>query len=387
MFLTGRSGPGRAQTAPLAAAADGERHLRLAALRAGWWLGWLSIGAVLAGLALELPVRHPTALLGLTALAALGNGAAMAIPWQRWLTARRGRLLLDLWSAALLVFVSALVVIAGARADLDLLLFLVVPFLATVHRGARRAVWLAAAAASFVTGMVLAPDGLTAGEAVTRAALLAAATMLAVVLEGMVRREAHARARASARAELEHALLAESHHRVKNSLQTVADLLVLGRLQEPDARAFDATGERIRAIAAVHELLADERGRAVKADALLTAVAATAGATARVDADPVELDPACAQRLAIVVNELVANAVRHGAPPIGVELRGPRPTVLCVRDAGVGAEGGPTGIGLTLVRQVAEHGLGGRFTLDRDPAGPTVARVEFPGPEHAHPHR
>lgn len=375
------------RAAGLSVVADTGGDVRLAALRAGWWLGWLSIGAVLAGLALELPVRHPAALLALTALAALGNGVAMAVPWQRWLTAGRGRLLLDLWSAGLLVLVATLVAVAGGPADLDLLLFLVVPFLATVHRGARRAAWLAVAAVTFVTVVAVAPDALTPGEAVTRAALLAAATMLAVVLEGMVRREADARARASARAELEHVLLAESHHRVKNSLQTVADLLILARPGGPDARAFDATGERIRAIAAVHELLADERGGAVRADALLTVVAAAASAPARVDADPVALEPASAQRLAIVVNELVTNAVRHGAPPVAIELRGPRPMVLCVRDAGGGAEGGPAGIGLTLVRQIVDQALGGRFTLDRDATGATVARVEFPGPGHAHPRR
>ena len=385
MLLTARAGPGGAQTAT--PPADGEADVRLAALRAGWWLGWLSVGAVLAGLALELPVRHPAALLALTALAALGNGAAMAVPWQRWLTASRGRLLLDLWSAGLLVFVAALIAVAGARADLDLLLFLIVPFLATVHRGGRRVTWLAAAGISFVTVMTLAPDALAAGQVVTRSALLAAATMLALVLERLVRREAGARARESERAELEHALLAESHHRVKNSLQTVADLLVLGRPSGPTGDAFDATGERIRAIAAVHELLADERGRAITADALLATVASAAGVAARVDADPVELEPASAQHLGIVVNELVANAVRHGHPPISIELRGWQPIVVRVCDTGGGVNGAPPGIGLTLVRQITEQALGGSFHLEREPAGRTVARVQFPRREHAHPRR
>jgi hypothetical protein len=63
-----------------------ESEVRLTALRAGWWLGWLSVAAVLAGLALDLPARDRPALIVLTALAAVGNGAAMAIPWQRWLT-------------------------------------------------------------------------------------------------------------------------------------------------------------------------------------------------------------------------------------------------------------------------------------------------------------
>lgn len=373
--------------ARVTASSDAERGVRLAALRAGWWLGWLSIAAVLIGLALDLPARHRLALLALTALAAAGNGITMAIPWRRWLTAARGQALLDLWSAGLVVFVTALVAVAGARANLDLLLFLVVPFLATVHEGRRRSLWLATAGVCFLTVMILAPDPLGAGEIALRAALLAAATMLTVVLGRLIRREAEAHARASARAELEHALLAESHHRVKNSLQTVADLLLLGRPTGPDARAFDQTADRIRAIAAVHDLLADERGRSIDARTLVDAVVSATAVPAGVDAHRFDLDPACAQRLALVFNELLTNAARHGEPPITVHLHGPQPTVLAVRDRGPGPNGDQPGLGLHLVRQIVEQALGGTFTLDRDPAGVTLATVEFSGARHACPDR
>lgn len=360
-----------------------ERGVRLAALRAGWWLGWLSIAAVLIGLALDLPARHRLALLALTALAAAGNGITMAIPWGRWLTAARGQALLDLWSVGLVAFVTALVAVAGARANLDLLLFLVVPFLASVHEGRRRSVWLVAAGVCFTVVMVLAPDPLSAGEVAMRGALLAAATMLTIVLGRLIRREAAAHVRASARAELEHALLAESHHRVKNSLQTVADLLLLGRPAGPDAGAFDQTADRIRAIAAVHDLLADERGRSIDARALVDAVVSATAVPARVDAHRFDLDPACAQRLALVFNELLTNAARHGEPPITVHLDGPRPTVLAVRDHGTGPNGDQPGLGLRLVRQIVEQALDGTFTLGRDPAGVTLARVEFSGARRA----
>jgi two-component sensor histidine kinase len=197
-----------------------------------------------------------------------------------------------------------------------------------------------------------------------RAALLAAATMLTLVLGRMIRREATAHASASARAELEHALLAESHHRVKNSLQTVADLLLLGRPTGPASAPFDRTAERIRAIAAVHELLAAE-----------------------VDADALELDPARAQRVGIVVNELLTNAARHGEFPVSVHLRGPRPTVLTVCDHGPGPNGAESRLGLQLVRQVVEQALHGTFSLDREPGGVTVASVEFAIPPDADPRR
>ena len=50
------------------------------------------------------------------------------------------------------------------------------------------------------------------------AVLLSAAVILAVTLARGIRRTAAAAARAAAAAELEQALLAEAHHRIKNSL-------------------------------------------------------------------------------------------------------------------------------------------------------------------------
>jgi two-component sensor histidine kinase len=355
---------------------DADHEVRLAALRAGWWLGWLSIAAVLAGLALGLPARHRPELVALTAAAAVANAGVMVVPWRGWLTGARGRALLDLWSGGLVGFVVVLVAVAGARANLDLLLFLVVPFLATVHAGVRRTLWLAVALLSYLAVMALAPAGLAAGEVAMRVALLAAATLLTIVLGRLTRREAARRAHASARAELEHALLAESHHRVKNSLQTVSDLLLLGRPAGPSAAAFDDTAERIRAIAAVHDLLGEERGGRVRADALVTAVAAAASVQTGIDADPLDLDPACAQRLAIVLNELLTNAARHGRQPISVGLRGPHPMIVSVRDAGPGPNGARPGLGLQLVRQVVEQALQGSFSLARED-GLTVAHVRF----------
>jgi len=354
-----------------------ELDARVGALRAGSWLGWLSIAAVIAAIALGLGTRHQTALIALTAAAAAANIAVTVVPWRRWLTAPRGRVLLDLWSGGLLVFTAALVITGGARGRFDLLLFLIVPFLATVHRSWRRVVWLTTAAGAFFAMMATAPDRLPAGEVAMRFVLLAAATMLALALARMVGREATARARASQRAELEHALLAESHHRVKNSLQTVADILMLGRPAGQGAEKFDETATRIRSIAAVHRLLAERRGEAVNAPELLRAVAAAAGVDAQVDAEPRELDPTCAQQLGIVANELIANAARHGRPPVRVLLHGQGPVVLEVHDSGERPIDGSERLGLQLVRQIVERGLAGTFKLERTTHAGTCARVRF----------
>ncbi len=354
-----------------------EFEARLGALRAGFWLGWLSIAAVAAALALGMRTRHPEMLLGLTAAASAANAGFTLVPWRRWLAAARGRLLLDLWSAGLITFACALVVIAGARADFDLLLFLVAPFLATVHRSWRRVLWLAVAAVSYPVVMGLAPAPIGAPEVAMRLALLVAATVLALALAWMVGREATARARASERAELEHALLAESHHRVKNSLQTVADILMLGRPDGDGAEKFDETAARIRSIAAVHRLLAERGGEAVSAPALLAAVAGAAAVDAQLQIEPHQLAPGCAQQLGIVANELISNAAQHGRPPIQVQLHGRGPTVLEVTDAGDGFYGGEERLGLQLVRQIVERGLLGTFTLSAGEAAGTRACVRF----------
>jgi two-component sensor histidine kinase len=370
-----------------------DQRFRCAAARAGFGLGVLSIVAVLVALALGVRAAHPGLLIGLTLAAALANTALAAVPWGRWLGSARGRVTLDLWSGGLIAFAAALVLLAGARANFDLLLFLIGPFLAITHEGRRRLGWLALAALTFAAVMALAPDPLTPDQIALHAVLLCAAVILALTLVRVTRQEAAARAQAAARAELEHALLAESHHRVKNSLQTVADLLLLGR-PTPDldpGHAFDHTAGRIRSIAAVHHLLAGNLGEGVDAHDLLRTVldaAAPRSADVGVEADPVALDAAQAQQLGIVANELVVNALRHGAPPITVTLLDGDPATLRVEDHGPGPrDDDAPGLGLTLVRQIAEHGLHGRFTLIHQPTGRTQAEMLFPLAAHARAHR
>lgn len=372
------------------ASAHGEADLefRWAAMRAGFWLGWLSLAAVLVALSLGLAAQYRTHLVVLTAAAALAHAAAVAVPWRRWLGARRGVLLLDLWSAALIGFVTLLVVVAGARASFDLLLFLVLPFIATAQAGGRRALWLAVAAGGFALAMALAPDPLPVADVAMRGALLAAAVVLALMLARAVGRQASARAEADARLELEHALLGETHHRVKNSLQTIADLLLLARPAGEAGRPFDDTAGRIRTIGAVHRLLAEARGHSVGAPALLERVAHAVDSTIAVEADPVQLAPAEAQQLGVVANELLANAVQHGRRPVIVRLDAGRPVRLIVDDAGNGCDGHVPGLGLELVEQVVGHGLKGRFTLGPRAGVGTRAEVAFdPGGADADPRR
>lgn len=398
--MTAAAGQPASTTRPAAGRAPARVHgpaddpLR-EAMRAGLLLGWLSVLAVLVAVALDVPARHPGAIVALALAAAIANGAMAMLPWRRLLGPGYRRTLLDLWAVGLLVFVAALVVVGGAQARFDLLLFLVLPFIAVTHEGRRLTAWLVASAATLAVSMALAPHPLSLAEVALHAVLLSASVLLALSLARASRESAAAAARASAAAELEQALLAESHHRIKNSLQTVADLLLLGRPDDADgAAAFDSTGARIRGIAAVHHLLAGRRGGTVESEELLrTVVAASAapGDEVVVVSDPLRLEAARAQQLAVIANELVANALRHGRPPVTVVLavEGEGTARLEVRDGGRIGESATagSGLGLTLVRQIAKAGLGGDFDLCPQPDGTTIAVLRFNLTRHADPDR
>jgi two-component sensor histidine kinase len=341
-------------------------------LRVGYWLGWASIVAVLAGLALDVEVRHRWLLVGFTLGAAAANTAAMVVPWQDWLSARRGRLLLDLWCGGLIAFVASLVVAGGSA--FALLLFLAIPFIAVVQVGWRRGFWLAVSVGTCAVTASLVP--LSAGATAMRVALVAAVAGVALLLTRAIRREAAAHKQASARAELERTLAKEANHRIKNDLQTVADLLLLGRPVGEDGTAFDDTAARIRSIATVHRLLTETDDQ-VDGGALLRSIAESAPVQVAVEAEPTAFDAATAQKVGIVANELVTNAFQHGASPIVVKLSAGPQTRLCVDDNGFGVDGA-TGFGLELVRRMVEQGLQGSFELRAIPGGGTRADVVFP---------
>ena len=350
-----------------------ELDFRVSALRVGWWLGWAALVSIVVGIAVGADADHRWLLLALAAAAAAGNLAAMRVPWREWLAKGRGSALLDVWSGSLIGFVVLLVGVGGS--SFSLLLFLAVPFVAVVQVGRRRVLWLATTvvACVLVTVVVSLPLGATA----MRLAILAAVVGGTLVVARALRREAAAGAEAAARAERERTLLTEAEHRVKNSLQTAADLLLLGRPDGTAGLPFDLTASRIRSLAAVHRLLSETPEEHVRADQLLSQIVEDIDVPLVLDADPVTLDAASAQRLGLVANELVTNAVQHGSPPLFVKLEGGSRTRLRVEDAGVAQPGNSAGLGLELVRRMAEEGLGGSFELGERSGGGTRAELVF----------
>jgi two-component system, sensor histidine kinase PdtaS len=188
------------------------------------------------------------------------------------------------------------------------------------------------------------------------------------------------------RAVLRGVLAQEIHHRVKNNLQTVASLLRLqARTDGVDARkALNDSVNRILAIAAVHEVLTEQRDEDVELAELLDRLRAMLvqglGGSKEVDAvlEPVSLAGNRATALALVFSELLQNALEHGGDTVRVELtQRDGELVLAIADDGGGLGEEPvSGTGLSIVRALVQEELEGRLSLESN--GGLRAEVVFP---------
>ncbi len=190
------------------------------------------------------------------------------------------------------------------------------------------------------------------------------------------------------------ASLREVHHRVKNNLQTVGALLRLQsrRVVAQEAReSLAEAGRRVAAIAAIHEVLAQEPGDRIDFDAVLDRIlvlerdlapAFAAGASLIRDGSIGVIDTEIASPLAMAVSELVHNAVEHaGATAIVVApTRLPDSLVIEVRDDGRGMPEPLTqGLGLQIVTSLVEQDLRGELAF-ASPDGGCTARLSVPSP-------
>ena len=194
------------------------------------------------------------------------------------------------------------------------------------------------------------------------------------------------------------ATIREIHHRVKNNLQTVTALLRLQarRLADPAGRAaLEEAVRRVGSIAVVHETLAASGQDRVAfddvADRVIASVVEVAATSGVVTAERVGefgmLSPAVATPLAMILAELVQNAIEHGFGEVAGRLevrieRAENQLRMVVADDGVGLPPGfdlegSTNLGLQIVRTLTVNELGGQINVNRVASGTEVV-VEIP---------
>jgi two-component sensor histidine kinase/putative methionine-R-sulfoxide reductase with GAF domain len=187
------------------------------------------------------------------------------------------------------------------------------------------------------------------------------------------------------RAVMRGVLAQEIHHRVKNNLQTVASLLRLqARATDTDPRkALEDSVHRILAIAAVHEVLTEQREEVVELRELLERLRAmlvqglAVGKEVHADLAPVSIAGNRATALALVFSELLQNALEHGGESVQIELAQRNgEVVLSIADDGTGIEADATGTGLSIVQALVRDELQGRLELSSREG--TRAEVFFP---------
>jgi two-component sensor histidine kinase len=203
------------------------------------------------------------------------------------------------------------------------------------------------------------------------------------------------------------ATIREIHHRVKNNLQTIAALLRLQgrRLKTQEAQeAIEESEQRIRSIAIVHETLSRDTGDVVPFAEIVRPLVRTVEESVstpdvklhfEVQGDAGSLRGDVATALAVVLNELMQNAVDHAFPrdssePVAGNVvvrlgRDDGELMVEVADDGIGLSDGfsidaSKGLGLSIVQALVSGELGGSMELG--PAEPdgsgTHVRLRVP---------
>ena len=194
------------------------------------------------------------------------------------------------------------------------------------------------------------------------------------------------------------ATIREIHHRVKNNLQTVASLLRIQARRTHNESAKEALGQamrRVAAIAVVHDTLSEGLSQNVDFDEVfdrvLMLVAEVASGSQqivkpRLDGSFGILPSEYATPLALVLTELVTNAVEHGLKDkddgeilISV-LRTEQRLEVAVLDNGSGMSTSSVGDGLgtQIVRTLVEGELGGSIDWHTRSGGGTDVTITVP---------
>ena len=179
---------------------------------------------------------------------------------------------------------------------------------------------------------------------------------------------------------LKEILIQEMHHRIKNNLQTIAGLLRMQARRSENQEAKEALGEgirRISSIAVAHELLSAHLEVKVELRTLVKALVdmnqqiGTFSATQVDGVDglaAISLSVEEVNTMSLVLNELLLNAIEHGADEkvtIGSILEGDElKIILQNKSLSPLVEWEKTEhLGLKIVKSLVEDSLKGKFSL------------------------
>lgn len=194
-------------------------------------------------------------------------------------------------------------------------------------------------------------------------------------------------------------LLDEVNHRVKNSLQQIASVVRLQArsVEHADAReALDKTLDRIMAVGRVHEQLYKSGDTVGAFDAGRYAETLARDLVDSLGREDIELETMIEQAqldlrqavpLALILNELITNALKYGCPadrPSKITVRFGTDGELYRLSVGDDGDGLPKdfsptakrGLGMRAIEALARQ-LGGRFEIEQPASGASFA-VIFP---------
>ena len=197
-------------------------------------------------------------------------------------------------------------------------------------------------------------------------------------------------------------LLQETHHRIKNNLQTISSILNIQRRRTSNEETKSVLTDnisRINSLAAMHEIMMTSSSDEIElSDALekqvelFKSINEGIDQNIRYDYDGVRVSVPFekAQAVSMIVNELMVNALKHGFRDrkegvIKVRLLEgeSQATVMVFNDGEAFGESAEprrrtdTGLGLDIVRGLTEDKLKGTYALESSNMGTTVM-ISFP---------
>ena len=196
--------------------------------------------------------------------------------------------------------------------------------------------------------------------------------------------------------------MSETHHRVKNNLQVISALLDMQEMQYVDAvpvTEINRLRHHVQALSTVHDLLTFQAKNDAEVydlsirDAVEKLVPIIQGmAVARpiqYEIEDMRMPVRQITAFTVLMNELIANSIKHGrgAIDLALRIRGER-ALLEVSDEGPGFPAGfdpvtAANTGLDLVQTLARLDLAGAARFGNTPRGGARVTIDFPVPSLA----